>query len=72
VNPNGTGIYFECVDLDERVDALEAAGMVFDNRPVDQTWLWREAWLRDPDGNRLCLYFAGQNRVDPPWKVVGP
>lgn len=65
----GTAVYFECADLDARVAALKAAGVVFDADPVDQPWLWREAWLRDPDGNRLCLYFAGQNRIDPPWGV---
>ena len=72
VTPNGTGIYFECADLDARVAALKAVGMVFDSGPVDQRWLWREAWLRDPDGNRLCLYLAGDNRIDPPWKVDAP
>ena len=72
VTPNGMGVYFECADLDERVEALTAAGMAFDSGPVDQRWLWREAWLRDPDGNRLCLYFARENRIDPPWKVTGP
>lgn len=69
VRPNGAGVYFECDDLDARVERLKASGIVFDNGPVDQRWLWREAWLRDPDGNRLCLYFAGENRVDPPWRV---
>ncbi len=66
------GVYFECDDLDDRVVRLKSAGVRFDNDPVDQRWLWREAWLRDPDGNRLCLYFAGRNRIDPPWKVGPP
>lgn len=69
VVPGGTAVYFECEDLDVRVAELKAVGVVFDTDPVDQPWLWREAWLRDPDGNRLCLYFAGENRVDPPWRV---
>lgn len=69
--PEGEGIYvyFECDDLDLRVAKLEASGVIFDERPKDQTWLWREARLRDPDGNRLILYFAGKNRLNPPWKV---
>ncbi len=67
--PGGTALYFECDDLDARVAALKAAGIVFDSGPEDQRWLWREAWLRDPDGHRLCLYFAGENRVNPPWRV---
>lgn len=70
VAPGQSGVYFECEDLDDRVEALIHAGVVFDHGPVDQTWLWREAWLRDPDGNRLCLYLAGENRVNPPWRVV--
>ena len=69
VRPGGTLIYFECEDLDARVAALKAGGVVFDSGPADQRWLWREARLRDPDGNRLCLYFAGENRVDPPWRL---
>ena len=69
VTPGGAGIYFECADLDERVAALKAAGVAFDHDPVDQTWLWREAYLQDPDGNPLCLYHAGENRLNPPWRL---
>ena len=69
VHPNRGGIYFECEDLDARVAQLKAAGIVFDTDPVDQAWLWREAWLRDPDGNRLCFYIAKENRLNPPWRV---
>lgn len=64
-----TVVYFECDDLDATVKKLEAAGIVFDTPPTDREWLWREARLRDPDGNPLCLFHAGQNRIDPPWKV---
>lgn len=67
--PEGAGIYFECDDLDARVAALKAKGILFDNDPVDQSWLWREAWLRDPAGNRLCLFRAGEARRYPPWRV---
>jgi catechol 2,3-dioxygenase-like lactoylglutathione lyase family enzyme/ribosomal protein S18 acetylase RimI-like enzyme len=66
---NGPHLYFECIDLDARVAELEAKGIVFDSQPVDQTWLWREAWLSDPAGNRLCLYWAGENRRFPPWRL---
>ena len=67
--PGGAVVYFECDDLDDRVAAQKAAGVVFDSDPIDQRWLWREARLCDPEGNRLCLYFAGANRIDPPWRV---
>ena len=66
---NGPHLYFECIDLDARVAELEAKGIAFDAPPVDQSWLWREAWLSDPAGNRLCLYWAGENRRFPPWRL---
>lgn len=66
---DATTIYFECEALDERVRALEAAGVAFETQPFDQPWLWREAYLRDPSGNRICLYHAGKNRLDPPWRL---
>ncbi|HRH21436.1 MAG TPA: VOC family protein [Brevundimonas sp.] len=69
-SPGGTLIYFECEDLDARCARLTAEGVVFDSPPTDQRWLWREARLSDPDGNRLCLYWAGENRVNPPWRIV--
>lgn len=65
----GIYVYFECADLDARVEALKAKGLVFENDPEDQRWLWREAWLKDPAGNWLCLYLAGEYRKDPPWRI---
>jgi len=65
----GVTIYFECSPLDEVVADLESRGLVFDSGPVDQRWLWREAHLRDPDGNRTCLFAAGENRRFPPWRI---
>jgi hypothetical protein len=43
--------------------------MRFESGPTDECWLWREAHLRDPDGNVICLFNAGANRLDPPWRV---
>ena len=65
----GVYVYFECDDLDERVKQLQALGITFDHLPKDQTWLWREARLKDPDGNQLILYYAGKNRKNPPWRI---
>jgi GNAT superfamily N-acetyltransferase len=31
--------------------------------------LWREANVRDPDGNTICLFQAGLNRRFPPWRL---
>ena len=66
---SATVVYFECEDLDGMVDCLVAAGVEFEQLPADQPWLWREARLKDPAGNRLCLYRAGPNRRHPPWRV---
>ena len=69
VGASGVVTYFECDDLDRQVAALERAGIAFDSPPVDQPWLWREARLRDPASNVLCLYHAGVNRKDLPCRV---
>jgi catechol 2,3-dioxygenase-like lactoylglutathione lyase family enzyme len=65
----GAWIYFELQDLDDTVTFLKQKGMVFDEGPEDKPWLWREARLKDPDGNRLILYNAGENRKNPPWRL---
>lgn len=63
-----TEIGFECDDLDDRVAGLKRAG--FDvEQIVDQPYLWREARLRDPDGNVILLFHAGENRLNPPWRL---
>ena len=64
-------IYFECADLDDQVDRLVAEGIEFESGPEDMRWLWREARLRDPAGNRICLYRAGDYRRHPPWRIPG-
>jgi predicted enzyme related to lactoylglutathione lyase len=66
----GVVIYFECEKLDETYADLTAQGIAFETAPTDQPWLWREAYLKDPDGNVLCLYQAGKNRRNPPWRLV--
>ncbi|QND51145.1 VOC family protein [Phyllobacterium sp. 628] len=67
----GTTVYFEVDDLDERVSQLKIAGVNFASEPEDKRWLWREAELSDPAGNRIVLYFAGKNRINPPWRIPG-
>lgn len=65
----GVVVYFECADVDHRVEVLQARGLSFSQLPADQSWLWREARLRDPAGNMICLFWAGENRKNPPWRV---
>jgi hydroxymethylpyrimidine/phosphomethylpyrimidine kinase len=65
----GTVVYFESRRLDGWVGELVGLGVTFDQMPRDEEWLWREARLRDPHGNIICLYQAGDNRRYPPWRV---
>lgn len=69
--PQGEGIviYFEKEDLDNCVGILQEKGIIFEELPTDKPWLWREARLKDPDGNQLILYWAGDNRKNPPWRI---
>jgi len=65
-----TVIYFEVENVDLEVRRLKNLGIVFDTEPADQDWLWREAYLGDPAGNRICIYHAGENRRFPPWRIA--
>lgn len=69
----GTGpvLYLESEDMDADYARLKSAGVAFETEPADESWLWREARFRDPDGHHWKLYFAGENRVNPPWRVKG-
>jgi hydroxymethylpyrimidine/phosphomethylpyrimidine kinase len=66
----GAMVYLECADLDARVNALASEGFAIDQAPSDESWGWREARLSDPAGNILCLYFGGENRRYPPWRIA--
>jgi hydroxymethylpyrimidine/phosphomethylpyrimidine kinase len=69
---SGVVVYFETDTLDETVQRLRAEGVAFTSGPRDESWLWREARLRDPAGNEICLYHAGENRRFPPWRLAAP
>ncbi|GIU21711.1 MULTISPECIES: VOC family protein [unclassified Shewanella] len=64
-----TVIYFEHEELDNLVNQLKAKGINFEQDPTDESYLWREAVLLDPSGNKIKLYWAGENRLNPPWRV---
>jgi catechol 2,3-dioxygenase-like lactoylglutathione lyase family enzyme len=69
--PKGEGVivYFEDNDLDNTINALIEKGIKIDELPNDKSWLWREARLKDMDGNQLIIYYAGENRLNPPWRI---
>ena len=64
-----TAIYLECDDIDAEVDRLARLGVPFEHGPRNQPWMWREARLRDPSGNTIFLYKAGEARRFPPWRM---
>ena len=66
---NGATIYFEDENLDETVAGLIQKGFTFEQMPTDMGYLWREAILHDPSGNKIKLYWAGENRLHPPWRM---
>ena len=65
----GAWVYFEVENMDEKVKELINQGVEFEELPNDKSWLWREARLKDPDNNQLIIYFAGENRKTPPWRI---
>jgi catechol 2,3-dioxygenase-like lactoylglutathione lyase family enzyme len=62
-------VHFEVDDVDGAVERLRHAGFSFACDPVDQPYLWREAILLDPDGYRIFIYRAAENRLNPPWRL---
>jgi hydroxymethylpyrimidine/phosphomethylpyrimidine kinase len=67
--PSSTEHFFQCADLDSEVARLAGQGVEFDVMPEDRPYLWRVAEMRDPHGNRICLYQTGEIRRFPPWRM---
>ena len=59
-------IYFE---VDDVAAFLENAGITPIKPPELKSYLWTEADIRDPSGNRIRVFNAGENRRFPPWRV---
>jgi len=59
----GMRLYFEVEGLEGFCDKLAGRGVVFEKMPADMPWGWRHAYLRDPDGHEVSLYWAGEKRL---------
>jgi len=59
----GLRLYFEVERLDEFCQALMKKGVVIDQMPKSMPWGWKHAYLRDPDGHEISLYWAGRARL---------
>lgn len=63
VASDGVRLYFEVRDLDEFCRKLQRRGFYFTQMPTMMPWGWRHAYLNDPEGHEISLYWAGENRM---------
>jgi catechol 2,3-dioxygenase-like lactoylglutathione lyase family enzyme len=63
VASEGVRLYFEVRELDEFCRRLQQRGFYFTQLPTMMPWGWRHAYLNDPEGHEISLYWAGENRM---------
>lgn len=63
VASEGVRLYFEVRDLDDFCRKLQKRGFYFTQLPTMMPWGWRHAYLNDPEGHEISLYWAGENRM---------
>jgi catechol 2,3-dioxygenase-like lactoylglutathione lyase family enzyme len=63
VASEGVRLYFEIRELDDFCRKLQAKGFYITQLPRMMPWGWRHAYLNDPDGHEISLYWAGENRM---------
>jgi len=63
VASDGMRLYFEIRELDDFCRKLQAKGFYITQMPRMMPWGWRHAYLNDPDGHEISLYWAGENRM---------
>ncbi len=63
VSSDGVRLYFEVGDLDGFCRKLQQKGFYITQLPRMMPWGWRHAYLNDPDGHEISLYWAGENRM---------
>jgi len=59
---DGIRLYFETRDLDSLCERLQKSGVRFSQTPKVMPWGWKHAYLDDPDGHEVSLYWAGAKR----------
>jgi catechol 2,3-dioxygenase-like lactoylglutathione lyase family enzyme len=59
----GVRLYFEVRELDDFCRTLQQKGFYITQLPRMMPWGWRHAYLNDPDGHEISLYWAGENRM---------
>ena len=59
----GVRLYFEVRELDDFCHKLMRKGFYITQMPRMMEWGWRHAYLNDPDGHEISLYWAGEKRM---------
>ncbi len=62
LHTGGIRLYFEVKNLEAFCAELESQGVQFSKQPKQMPWGWRHAYLDDPDGHEVSLYWAGSKR----------
>ncbi len=70
VASDGVRLYFEIRDLDGFCHRLMKEHFYITKLPAMMPWGWRHAYLNDPDGHEISLYWAGENRMKKMMKKV--
>ena len=63
LSSEGVRLYFEVRDLDDFCRKLQQKNFYITQLPRMMPWGWRHAYLNDPDGHEISLYWAGENRM---------
>jgi catechol 2,3-dioxygenase-like lactoylglutathione lyase family enzyme len=59
----GVRLYFEVRALEKFCASLQQKGVRFSKAPKMMPWGWKHAYLDDPDGHEISLYWAGAKRL---------
>ena len=65
-SPDAPLIYFEVDDVQAFLAEKDLTPLT---TPEMKSYLWFEADIEDPSGNRIRLFTAGKNRRFPPWRI---
>jgi catechol 2,3-dioxygenase-like lactoylglutathione lyase family enzyme len=63
VASDGVRLYMEVRELDDFCRKLQQKGFYITQLPRMMPWGWRHAYLNDPDGHEISVYWAGENRM---------
>jgi lactoylglutathione lyase len=59
----GIRLYFETPELEAAVQRVEKAGYTVKKPPTKMPWGWTHAYLDDPDGHEISIYWSDGQRL---------